>query len=70
MSCSSCSCSSGLSSLFDAKQSQVYAQIGIAVQRKGLDAVKQQGESAVALIEAAAEIARELGQGTQVDTYA
>jgi hypothetical protein len=67
--CSS-SCSSGLSSLFDAKQSQVYAQIGIAVQRKGLDAMKQQGESAVALIEAAAEIARELGQGTQVDTYA
>jgi len=65
--CSSCS---GLSSLFDAKQSQVYTQIGIAVQRKGLDAVKQQGESAVALIEAAAEIARELGQGTQVDTYA
>jgi hypothetical protein len=66
----STSCASGLSSVFDAKQSQVYAQIGIAVQRKGLDAVKQQGEAAVALIAAAAEMMQELGQGTQVDTYA
>jgi hypothetical protein len=65
-----CSPSIGASSLFEAKTSQVYAQIGIAVQAKSMDALKQQGEAAVSLIEAAAEIARELGQGNQVDTYA
>ena len=59
-----------IGSVFQAKQAQVYAQIGIAVLRKGMEATQVQGEAAVALLEAATEIARELGKGLEFDAIA
>jgi hypothetical protein len=59
-----------ISSVVQAKQDQVYSQINVAVMRKGLDAVKLQGEASVQLIQAAADIAQALGKGLQFDAQA
>jgi hypothetical protein len=59
-----------LSSLFQAKQNKVATQIGMAVQRKSLDATQLQGQAAVQLIQSAAEIAKQLGQGLHFDARA
>lgn len=45
-------------------------QIGVAVIAKGLEATQVQGEAAVALLEAAGEIAQQLGKGLQFDARA
>ncbi|MBL9083380.1 MAG: hypothetical protein JNK76_16310 [Planctomycetales bacterium] len=69
--CSSCSSVSGaISSVLQAKQNQVSTQIGVAVIAKGLEATQVQGEAAVALLEAAGEIAQQLGKGLQFDAQA
>ena len=46
------------------KQAQIGYQVGIAVAKKGLDAQKAQGEAAVQLLQAAAQLSKapELGQ--------
>ncbi len=59
-----------INSVVQAKQDQVYSQINVAVMRKGLDAVKLQGEASVRLIQAAADIAQQLGKGLQFDAQA
>ncbi len=64
-------CSSdGISSFFQAQQIQVQAQIGVAVIRKSLDATQVQGDAMVELIQAASDIAKELGKGVQFDARA
>jgi hypothetical protein len=57
-------------SVIQAKQDQVYAQIGIAVLSKGLETTQQQGQAAVELLEAATEIAKQLGKGLEFDARA
>ncbi len=64
------SSSDGISSFFQAQQSQVQAQIGVAVIRKSLDATQVQGDAMVELIQAASDIAKELGKGVQFDARA
>ena len=46
------------------------AQIGVAVIRKSLDATQVQGDAMVELIQAASDIAKELGKGVQFDAHA
>lgn len=65
--CSSCS---GISGVFEAKQERLYAQIGVAVLAKGLEATQTQGQAAVELLQAATELARQLGKGLQFDARA
>lgn len=64
------SSSDGISSVFQAQQNQVQAQIGVAVIRKSLDATQVQGDAMVELIQAASDIAKELGKGVQFDAHA
>ncbi|MGC3970839.1 MAG: hypothetical protein QM775_26960 [Pirellulales bacterium] len=59
-----------MSSVLQAKQDQVSMQIGVAVLSKGMEATQVQGEAAVALLEAATEIAQQLGKGLQFDARA
>lgn len=40
----------------DMKQMELANQVGVAVARKGMDAAKQAGEAAIALIQSAAEL--------------
>jgi len=60
----------GVSSAIQAQQTQVYAQIGIAVQAKALQATQVQGDAAVELLEVATELAKQIGQGLQFDARA
>jgi hypothetical protein len=59
-----------IGSVFQAKQSQVYAQIGIAVMAKGLEAEKGTGGAMVELLQAASDLAKQLGKGLQFDARA
>lgn len=49
------------------QQSQLGFEIGMAVAKKGLDAQKAQGEAAVQLIEAAAQLGKAPGLGQNFD---
>jgi hypothetical protein len=53
-----------------AQQSQVYAQIGIAVLQKGIEATQVQGQAMVELLQAATEVNQQLGVGLQFDARA
>ena len=64
------SSSDGITRVFQAQQNQVQAQIGVAVIRKSLDATQVQGDAMVELIQAASDIAKELGKGVQFDAHA
>lgn len=50
-------------------QAQLGQQVSTAVLKKSLDATKQQGQAAIALLEAAAQVARpsEPGKGVALD---
>ncbi len=50
-------------------QAQLSQQVSTAVMRKSLDATKQQGQAAIALLEAAAQVAKnvEPGKGIALD---
>jgi hypothetical protein len=50
-----------------AQQATVDTQIAVAIAVKQLDAVKSQGDAAVQLIEAAANLSKALGRGHQLD---
>lgn len=50
-----------------AQQAAVSNQISIAVASKQLDAISQQGEAVVQLIDAAANLSREAGKGEGFD---
>lgn len=63
-------CSDAIGSVMQAKQDQAYAQIGVAVARKSLDAQQLQGQAAVELLQAATDIAQQLGKGLQFDARA
>ena len=56
-----------ITSVLLAQQASVSNQISIAVASKQLDAVSQQGEAVVALIDAAASLSREVGKGEGFD---
>jgi hypothetical protein len=45
------------------KQAQLGEQVAMRVAKKGLDAAKQQGEAAMALLQAAADVAQQLEPG-------
>ncbi len=51
----------------DIKQTQLGFEIGMAVAKKGLDAQKAQGEAAVQLLEAAAQLSKAVGLGQDFD---
>lgn len=59
-----------ISSVMQAQQSQVYAQIGIAVLQKGMEATQVQGQAMVELLQAATEVNQQLGVGLQFDARA
>jgi hypothetical protein len=50
-----------------AQQSAVTAQVGIAVQKKQLDAMKQQGAAIVELLQTAAQLSKSLTTGKGFD---
>ncbi|MBI1191364.1 MAG: putative motility protein [Tepidisphaera sp.] len=54
-------------SLSQIQQADVQNQISIKVARKTLDAEQQQGDAAIALIKAAAEVAKQTGAGGKLD---
>jgi hypothetical protein len=51
------------------QQSQLQEQVAMKVAKKSLDAAKQQGQAAIALLESAAQITRgaEPGKGVHLD---
>ncbi|MHB8897753.1 MAG: YjfB family protein [Thermoguttaceae bacterium] len=49
------------------KQAQLGFEIGMAVAKKGLDAQKAQGEAAVQLLEAAAQLSKSVDLGQNFD---
>lgn len=61
---------SALGSVAAAKQAAIHAQIGVAVAAKSLDASRLQGDAAVQLLEAAANLSKALGRGQNFDAQA
>lgn len=57
-------------SISESIQAQVQSQISVRVARKALDVQQEQGDAAVALIKAAANIAKETGAGGKLDVSA
>ncbi len=49
------------------QQAQLGYQVSMAVVKKGLDAQKVQGEAAVQLLEAAAQLSKAIGMGRNFD---
>ncbi len=49
------------------KQAQLGFEVSMAVAKKGLDAQKAQGEAAVQLLEAAAQLSKAIGLGENFD---
>lgn len=64
------SCIDALDGVIRARQSQLAAQIGIAVQAQKLQAFKDQGEAFTRLLEAAAELSKSLDTGTNFSAIA
>jgi hypothetical protein len=56
-----------ISGVIAAKQAAVHNQVDYAVAGKQLDAAAQQGEAAVALLDAAAKLSKAAGLGNQFD---
>jgi len=59
---------SALGSVAAAKQASIQTQIGVAVVAKSLDAARLQGDAAVKLIDAAAQLSKALGRGQRFDS--
>ncbi len=59
-----------INSLIGAQQYAVRSEINMAVMAKQMDAQELQGQAAVALIEAAAQLSKDIGKGTQFDSLA
>ncbi|MFA6043951.1 MAG: putative motility protein [Phycisphaerales bacterium] len=57
-------------SLSQVAQASVQNQISIKVARKALDAEQEQGDAAISLIKAAAEVAKQTGAGGNLDVQA
>lgn len=57
-----------IASVIAAKQSAVQNQVDYAIAVKTLSAAEQQGQAAVALIDAAARIGKAIGLGGQFDS--
>lgn len=57
-------------SLMQAQQGALHSQISVALQKKQLDALKQQGAALVELLEAAAALSKAVGKGDQFDAIA
>ena len=59
-----------LQSVLSAQQCALQSQIQMAVASKQLGAAKQQGQAMVALINAAANVGKAIGQGANFDAHA
>ncbi len=58
---------SALSGYLAAKDAAVQSQIGFAIAAKRLDAAQQQGDAAVELLQAAAQLSKSLDRGATFD---
>lgn len=65
-----CSIDPAIASVLAAKDAQAKSQVAFAVAAKSLESGRQQGDAAVQLIKAAAQLNRGLGRGTQFDAVA
>lgn len=61
---------SAINGLLAAREAQTHAQVQFAVAAKGLQVHKQLGQAAVDLIDAAANLSKALGRGTNFDAVA
>ncbi len=61
---------SALSSVLAAREAAISTQIGVAVAAKQLEASKIQGQAAVELLDAAAQLSKALGRGGLFDAQA
>lgn len=59
-----------INSVIGAQQYAMRSEINMAVAAKQLDAQRLIGNAAVSLIETAAQISKEAGKGTQIDSLA
>ncbi len=59
---------SAVSGLLAVQQVAIRSEIGIAVAAKQLDAMKMEGDAAVALIESAARVTKDPVKGAQFDS--
>jgi len=57
-----------INSLIGAQQYAVRSEINMAVMAKQMDAQRLQSDAAVALIDAAAQLSRDISNGTQFDS--
>ena len=64
------SCGDALNSVMQAQQSQIRAQVGIAVQSQQLQVFKDQGAAFNSLLEAAAQLSKSLNTGTNFSAIA
>lgn len=60
----------GASAMSAIQQASVRTEISFALAAKQLDTQKQLGQAAVELIESAAQLAKEVGKGGQIDSIA
>ncbi|MEQ8790664.1 MAG: hypothetical protein RIC55_30480 [Pirellulaceae bacterium] len=59
-----------INSVLAAKENAVKTQVAFAVAAKSLEATKQQGDAANQLLEAAAQLSKEVGKGLGFDAQA
>ena len=64
------SINNAINAVLAAKSSAIQQQIGIAVLAKSQAAAKQQGQAAVQLLEASAQLSKALGKGKNFDAVA
>jgi len=64
------SVSNAINAVLAAKSSAVQQQIGISVLAKSQTAAKQQGQAAVQLLEATAQLGKAFGKGERLDLTA
>ena len=61
---------SSVAGVLAAQQAALQSNIATAIAAKALDAVEQQGQAAVELLEGAVQFSKEAGKGDQVDARA
>lgn len=61
---------SSVAAVLAAQQGALQSNLATAVAAKALDAVEQQGQAAVELLEGAVQFSKEAGKGAKVDSQA
>ena len=57
-------------SVTQSQQSATQFQVAVAVQKKQLDALKQQGSAVIELLQTAAQLSKSVGTGNSFDAFA